>query len=149
MYKQLLKASTAIIFPLFLISCNKDAESYRKTINIELKSVNQLTINNGKFTATLWGHDPMVQDAPASKITEQSYESNTLPVNIKLNIPKDPDSKIEFRNENLDMKYYLTVEWDANNNQKYDKGDIIMDFNKQFPTVDLKKKNHSFYVYQF
>ncbi len=144
-----MKFKTVILLLLsviFLISCKKYENGYQKTISIELVTEGTIHIQNPVFTATLYGVDPIVQDVPATKIVSKSFSKNSLPTTIKMEVPRNADQMIEFKNDDTKKAYYLNINWDANNNGQYDKGDIVIDFNRSFPDIDLTKSHQKIYL---
>ena len=139
----------SIVLVFLTISCSKYKDGYQKSITIQIVPDGVVNIQNPNFTVTLYGVDPVYQDVPATKIVSKNYSKNSLPASIKLDIPNNADGMIEYKNENTEKAYYLDIEWDANDNNQYDKGDVVIHFDKKFPDIDLKKRNHTVYVHHW
>ncbi|MEG0925357.1 hypothetical protein [Chryseobacterium sp.] len=143
---------------LMLSSCNKadqkttDAStsvadsSSSDNLKIEFSGTENFTIKNPKLKVSLYGADERLADAPATLITEKEYEQKSVPFTIDLPVPKDADTKITLKPMGP-VKYYVTVSWDSDGNGKADqKGDIFIDYDKQFPNVKLNNETQKIYL---
>ena len=117
-----------------------------ENLKIEFSGTDKFTIKNSKLKVSLYGVDEQLADAPATLITEQEYEQKSVPFTIDLPVPKDAESKINPKPAGP-AKYYVTVSWDSDGNGKAgEKGDIFIDYDKQFPTVKLINETQKVYV---
>jgi uncharacterized lipoprotein YbaY len=115
-------------------------ETLPENIKIEFSGTDNFTIKNALLKVSLYGMDEKLADAPATLITEKEYEQKSIPFTINLPIPKDAESKINPKPAGP-AKYYVTISWDSDGNGKADeKGDIFIDYDKQFPTVKLNNE---------
>ncbi|MGU3375691.1 hypothetical protein [Chryseobacterium sp. M5A1_1a] len=145
---------------LMLSSCNKTdpknssnpspaaatSESSSDNLKIEFTGTENFTIKNPKLKVSLYGADERLADAPATLITEKEYEQKSVPFTIDLPVPKDADSKVTPKPAGP-VKYYVTVSWDSDGNGKADqKGDIFIDYDKQFPNVKLNNETQKIYL---
>ncbi|PTT43560.1 hypothetical protein DBR28_00505, partial [Chryseobacterium sp. HMWF028] len=70
----------------------------------------------------------------------------TVPFTIDLPVPKDAESKINPKPSGP-AKYYVTISWDSDRNGKADeKGDLFIDYDKQFPNVKLSSEPQKIYL---
>ncbi|WP_284463430.1 hypothetical protein [Chryseobacterium sp.] len=142
---------------LMLSSCNKADQkpapaasvadnSSSDNLKIEFSGTENFTIKNPKLKVSLYGADERLADAPATLITEKEYEQKSVPFTIDLPVPKDADTKITPKPMGP-VKYYVTVSWDSDGNGKADqKGDIFIDYDKQFPNVKLNNETQKIYL---
>ncbi|WP_228427975.1 hypothetical protein [Chryseobacterium oncorhynchi] len=143
---------------LMLSSCNKADQktapastsvadsSSSDNLKIEFSGTENFTIKNPKLKVSLYGADERLADAPATLITEKEYEQKSVPFTIDLPVPKDADTKITPKPMGP-VKYYVTVSWDSDGNGKADqKGDIFIDYDKQFPNVKLNTETQKIYL---
>ncbi|MFP3831518.1 hypothetical protein [Chryseobacterium sp. SIMBA_028] len=143
---------------LMLSSCNKADQkttpastsvadsSSSDNLKIEFSGTENFTIKNPKLKVSLYGADERLADAPATLITEKEYEQKSVPFTIDLPVPKDADTKITPKPMGP-VKFYITVSWDSDGNGKADqKGDIFIDYDKQFPKVKLNNETQKIYL---
>ncbi|WP_312510390.1 hypothetical protein [Chryseobacterium culicis] len=117
-----------------------------ENLKLEFSGAENFTIKNAKLKVSLYGVDEKLADVPASLITEQEYERKSIPFTIDLPIPKDAESKINPKPAGP-AKYYVTISWDSDGNGKADeKGDIFIDYDKQFPNVKLTGEPQKIYL---
>jgi len=122
------------------------SETASETLTIEFSGTENFTIKNPKLKVSLYGMDEKLADAPASLITEKEFEQKSVPFTIDLPVPKDAESKINPKPAGP-AKYYVTISWDSDGNGKADeKGDIFIDYDKQFPNVKLNKETQKIYL---
>jgi len=122
------------------------AVSASENLKIEFSGTENFTIKNPKLKVSLYGMDEKLADAPATLITEKEYEQKSVPFTIDLPVPKDAESKINPKPAGP-AKYYVTISWDSDGNGKADeKGDIFVDYDKQFPNVKLSSEPQKIYL---
>ncbi|WP_426478725.1 hypothetical protein ACP3T3_04490 [Chryseobacterium sp. CBSDS_008] len=122
------------------------SETSSENLTIEFSGAENFTIKNPKLTVSLYGMDEKLADAPASLITQKEYEQKSVPFTIDLPVPKDAESKINPKPAGP-AKYYVTISWDSDGNGKADeKGDIFIDYDKQFPNVKLNNEPQKIYL---
>ncbi len=122
------------------------AEASSENLKLEFSGAENFTIKNPKLKISLYGMDEKLADAPASLITEKEFEQKSVPFTIDLPIPKDAESKINPKPAGP-AKYYVTISWDSDGNGKADeKGDIFIDYDKQFPNVKLNNETQKIYL---
>ena len=121
-------------------------ETSSENIKLEFSGTENFTIKNPKLKISLYGMDEKLADAPASLITEKEFEQKSVPFTIDLPVPKDAESKINPKPAGP-AKYYVTISWDSDGNGKADeKGDIFIDYDKQFPNVKLNNETQKIYL---
>ncbi|BFO68152.1 YbaY family lipoprotein [Chryseobacterium sp. S0630] len=122
------------------------SETSSENLKIEFSGAENFTIKNPKLKVSLYGMDEKLADAPASLITEKEFEQKSVPFTIDLPVPKDAESKINPKPAGP-AKYYVTISWDSDGNGKADeKGDIFIDYDKQFPNVKLNNETQKIYL---
>lgn len=122
------------------------SETSSENIKLEFSGTENFTIKNPKLKVSLYGMDEKLADAPASLITEKEFEQKSVPFTIDLPVPKDAESKINPKPAGP-AKYYVTLSWDSDGNGKADeKGDIFIDYDKQFPNVKLNNETQKIYL---
>lgn len=122
------------------------SEASPENIKLEFSGAENFVIKNPKLKISLYGADEKLADAPATLITEKEYEQNSVPFIIDLPVPKDAESKINPKPSGP-AKYYVTISWDSDGNGKADeRGDIFIDYDKQFPNVKLTNEPQKIYL---
>ncbi|TZG00349.1 hypothetical protein FW781_02075 (plasmid) [Chryseobacterium panacisoli] len=122
------------------------SEAPSDNLKIEFSGTENFTIKNPKLKVSLYGLDEKLADAPATLITEKEYEQKSVPFTIDLPVPKDAVSKINPKPAGP-AKYYVTISWDSDGNGKADeKGDVFIDYDKQFPDVKLNSEPQKIYL---
>ncbi len=122
------------------------SEAPSENLKLEFSGTDNFTIKNAKLKVSLYGADEKLADVPATLITEQEYERKSIPFTIDLPIPKEAESKINPKPSGP-AKYYITISWDSDGNGKADeKGDIFIDYDKQFPNVKLTGEPQKIYL---
>lgn len=125
---------------------NIDSADSIDKLKIEFIGTENLTISNARLKVSLYGTEENIADASATLITEQEFERKSIPFTIELPVPKDAESKINPK-PTSPAKYYITVSWDSDGNGKAgEKGDIFIDYDKQFPNVELKNETQKIYL---
>lgn len=120
--------------------------SSSKNLTLEFTGTDNFNIKNPKLKVSLYAHDPLLADAPATLITEKEYEQTSVPFTIDLPVPKDAASRINPKTAG-DMKYYVSIEWDSDGNGKAgEKRDIYIDHDKEFPNVKLNGEPQKVYL---
>ena len=138
-----IKNSFYLLSFILLVSCKSNQVNNESSqfVKVRFESEMPIKINNNGFTLTLYGIDDNMADVSASIILMKKFKADKIPFDINIPFPKDAHELIEPKVINLnDANYYLRMKWDNNNNSKEDKGDIVIDFNKKWPNIDLKKK---------
>lgn len=112
-----------------------------ETIKIEFSGTDKFMIKSALFKISLYRMNEKLADTPATLITEKEYERKSVPFTIDLPIPKDVENSIN------PTQYYVTISWDSNGNgQAGDKGDIVIDYDKQFPNLKLNNETQKIYL---
>ncbi len=126
---------------------NSDKES---RISIQLMNEGEIQIENKHTTITLYGFDLRLADAQATIIIQKDIQLTKLPTTITLDLPDNPAALIKPQvSAEENAQYYLAVYCDNNNNGRNDKGDLMINFDKNFPTVDIhSQETQVFYIKQ-
>ncbi|SHL72215.1 hypothetical protein [Chryseobacterium polytrichastri] len=163
MKRNILLLMTAGALSVTLLSCNKNDKKplsentpvksenstpsdNQKDLKLEFTGTDHFNIKNPKLKVSLYGHDPLLADAPAVLITEKEYEQTSVPFTINMPVPKDAASHFDPKDKER-IKYYVSIEWDSNGNGKpNEKEDIYIDHDKQFPNVKLDGETQKIYL---
>ncbi|RLJ32710.1 putative lipoprotein YbaY [Chryseobacterium sp. 7] len=122
------------------------AEASSENLKLEFTGSDHFAIKNPKFKVSLYAHDPLMADAPATLITEQEYEQTSVPFTIDMPVPKDAASRIDPKIADR-MKYYVSIKWDSDGDGKAgEKRDIYIDHDKEFPNVKLNGEPQKIYL---
>jgi len=125
---------------------SSDSAALSENLKLEFTGSEKFSIKNPKLKVSLYAHDPLLADAPATLITEQEYEETSIPFTINMPVPKDSDSKIDPKIKDR-VKYYVSIEWDSDGNGKAgEKRDIYIDHDKEFPNVKLNGEPQKIYL---
>lgn len=118
----------------------------KENLKLEFTGTDHFTIKNPKLKVSLYGHDPLLADAPAILITEKEYEQTSVPFTINLPVPEDAASRFDPKAADR-IKYYVSLEWDSDGNGKAgEKRDIYIDHDKEFPNVKLDGEQQKIYL---
>lgn len=132
----------ALMINILFIACafvKEKGNEKKGSIFIELKSVLPITVKNENVTFVVYGYDALLMDASATKILETSMKLKELPTTVEFKIPLNSETLIKPEISAIEnVSYYLHVTWDNNNNGKVDKGDLMIDHDKNFGTVNVK-----------
>ncbi|WP_261510973.1 hypothetical protein [Chryseobacterium paludis] len=140
---------------LFLTGCNApkkeavvaDKASNEKNVKIEFTGADNVIPKNAKLKVNLYGVPANLADVPASLITEKEYTQEKIPFTIELPVPNNPEGLIKPEVKKGDaVKYYITINWDSNGNGVEDKGDIVIDYDKKFPTIDINEETQQIFL---
>ncbi|ANF52467.1 hypothetical protein A0O34_18935 [Chryseobacterium glaciei] len=162
MIKNIKVLIAAGVLSVTLFSCNKnekkplsdtEAKSEKsslpdnqKILKLEFTGTDNFTIKNPKLKVSLYGHDPLLADSPATLITEKEYEQTSVPFIINMPVPEDAANRIDKKTSER-MKYYVSIEWDSDGNGKAgEKRDIYIDHDKEFPNVKLNGELQKVYL---
>jgi hypothetical protein len=145
---------TFISLSALLLSCNApkkepivDKASSEKTVKIEFTGADNIIPKNTKVKVNLYGVPANMADVPASLITEKEYTEEKIPFTIDLPVPDNAESLIKPEVKKGDpVKYYVTINWDSNGNGTEDKGDIVIDYDKKFPTIDINEETQQIFL---
>lgn len=122
------------------------ADTKSQVVSIELIPSEELHIVNPKGKIQLYAISEHLADAPATLIAEKNFEEAKLPAVIDLDLPADHKELIKPAPVNDAIKYYVSIEWDSDNSGQVEKGDIAIDYDRQFPTVTLDSEKQSVYL---
>lgn len=140
---------------LLLVSCNApkkeaiatDKASQGKNVKIEFTGTDNVIPKNAKLKVNLYGVPANMADVPATLIAEKEYSQEKIPFTIELPVPNNPESLIKPEVKKGDpVKYYVTINWDSDGNGVEDKGDIVIDYDKKFPTIDINQDHQQIFL---
>lgn len=118
-----------------LSTCTSDEAQF---IVIDFESDVNAAIRNQNFTLSIYGYDRTIVDQTANLISQQSFEASTLSFRQIVGVPDDADDQIDPVSDPKNIQYYITLEWDSDNNGTICEGDISIDYNRKFPNISLK-----------
>ncbi|MDT0675634.1 hypothetical protein [Autumnicola musiva] len=117
---------------ILLLSCDKDRDDFDNNfILLEMQTDENLDYENPEFEISLYGHNDTIADTGANLITSQNFSAKEFPFIIRMDIPANPYAKIENLEENSNARFYITIQWDSDNNGQNCAGDIDLDENVQ------------------
>jgi len=129
---------------MLILSCGFKEE---KALRVEFVGTTTPTISNTKGKATLFAVAANLADAAATEIAVADFDAKAIPFNVDFELPKDYLKLIKPEVIKGDsVKYYVAIEWDSNADGKIEEGDVMIDFDKQFPHVQLGKQTQQVFV---
>ncbi len=121
----------------------KDAENANKAVTVTLVKEDYAEIVNSNGKAILYVVPANMADGSASKLAEVSFETKELPFSVTFEFPKSHRSLIQGHVSDQDsLIYYVGLEWDSNGDGQIDSLDLSIDYDTQYPSVDLDKIDH-------
>ncbi|MDT0644795.1 hypothetical protein RM553_18285 [Zunongwangia sp. F363] len=114
---------------IFLISCDKDRDDIDNNyILLEMQQRNEmLEYDNPNFELSLYGYNETVADAEATLIVSQDFGADEFPFTVRMDIPADPYAEIPNIEDNTNARFYITIQWDSDDNGQNCAGDIDLD----------------------
>ncbi|WKK59364.1 hypothetical protein [Sphingobacterium sp. BN32] len=136
---------------MMIASCglknSSDSFKEEKSLRVEFVGTTTPTISNTKGKATLFAVAANLADAAATEIAVVDFDAKAIPFNVDFELPKDYLNLIEPKVRKGDsVNYYVAIAWDSNADGKIEDGDVMIDFDKQFPHVKLGKQTQQVYV---
>lgn len=119
---------------ILVVSC-KSADTKGNSVTVRIRSMTDIKIQNPTAVVTLYGYDESMADGKASVISQKTVSLTKIPLDVTMELPKKPAAMIHPKPMNA--SYYLDFYCDANENNTNDKGDLSLDGEKGFPTVDI------------
>lgn len=128
-------------------NASTDTFNSPKLLRVEFVGASVKTILNTKGTATLFAVSEMLADASATEISTVEFDSKAVPFNVDFEIPKNHRKLIrpELKKGEA-IQYYVALEWDSNGDGGIGEGDIMIDFDKAFPNVEMNKETQRVFV---
>ncbi|HFK5570488.1 hypothetical protein [Elizabethkingia meningoseptica] len=124
-----------------------DKNADQKNVKIEFTGADTFAVKNAKLKVSLYGVSANIADVPATLITEKEYEQKAVPFTIDLPVPANPESLIKPAiTKGEAVKYYVAINWDSDGNGKEEKGDIVIDYDKKFPTITIDGNTQQVYL---
>jgi len=105
-----------LIFWLF--SCESDETFFglNQSVSIQFIGEDAFLIKNPELEITIYGYDRNWVDVAASEVAKVTVKKNAIPFSVDVELPVNPESKIEYFNGDLnETRYYVSIEWDADN----------------------------------
>ncbi len=80
-------------------------------------------------------------------IDEVEFEAAQVPFTVDFEIPMDHQTMIKPEVQEGDsIKYYVSMEWDSNADGQLDSLDMAIDFDKQFPDIDINQLHQQVFL---
>lgn len=140
-------------FPLSIFasctSANKGSDDTKTgdSLTVEFTGSTPLNIKNPEGKVQLYAVAENIADVPATLLEEKNIQQSGVPFTIDFVLPKDHKSHIKPAiAAHEGVKYYVTVKWDSDGNGKVEKGDITIDYDRQFPNVKLGAGKQQVYL---
>lgn len=141
------------VLPLsILASCTSGSKGSEETktgdsLTVEFIGSAPLDIKNPEGKVQLYAVAENIADVPATLLEEKNIQQSGVPFTIDFFLLKDHKSHIKPAIAAHEaVKYYVTVKWDSDGNGKVEKGDIMIDYDKQFPNVKLGAGKQQVYL---
>lgn len=138
--------SIIIMGTAFFASCantSKLAGARRESVSVEF--VGEATIKKAEGRISLYAVAENIADVPATLIMVKKIEQSKLPFTISFELPDNYKQLIKPTVREGDLiKYYVTMDWDSNNDGKVGIGDVMIDYDKRFPYVKVGQMNQIF-----
>jgi hypothetical protein len=116
-------------------------------LKVEFIGSTPLTITNKEAKVQLYAIAENIADVPASLLEEKTITESEVPFTVDFVLPKDHKLHIKPAAAIHEViKYYVTVKWDSDGNGKVEKGDITIDYDRQFPYVALGAGKQQVYL---
>ncbi|MFZ4261994.1 hypothetical protein ACFRAE_08125 [Sphingobacterium sp. HJSM2_6] len=124
-----------------------EAEKAKRIVSVNLIHDDYHEIVNSIGKAFLYVYPSNLTDISASKLAEVSFDTKEVPFSINFEFPKNHRNLLEGKIDGRDsLIYYVSLAWDSNGDGKIDSLDIGIDYDKQFPHLDLDKIDHQIYL---
>lgn len=108
-------------------------------VKVEFVGTSKNEIKNNQGKATLYAIPEHLADAAATEITSTTFEASTFPFTVNFHLPNNHKAMIQPAVKESDViKYYVDLDWDSDGNGTVDSADVAIDFDKEFPNVDIK-----------
>lgn len=146
--------NTMLVFALLatlVSSCglkgSGETEKGPQILTVEFVGSGDTAIQNPKGKAQLLAVPADVADVEATLVSEVEFNSGKLPFTVDFEISSDHRSIIKPEvSETSLVKYYVALDWDSNGDGKQDSTDVLIDFDKQFPDVDISQIHQQVFV---
>jgi len=116
-------------------------------LTVEFVGSQDSTIKNNQGKVTLFAVPADVADVKATVIDEVDFETSQLPFSVDFEIPVDHVTLIKPEvKEGGAVKYYVSMDWDSNADGKKDSMDVVIDYDKQFPNVDISELHQQIFL---
>ena len=103
--------------------------------------------NNTKGKVKLFAVPANVADVSATMIDEVDFDTSHVPFIVDLEIPMDHLTMIKPEVQEGDsIKYYVSMDWDTNGDGQIDSMDMAIDFDRQFPDIDINQLHHQIFI---
>lgn len=122
-------------------------ENSNESLKVELTGFDGSEIKNPKGKIRLYALPANLADVPATLIAEKEFSQNKVPFIVEITLPENHRKMIKpALKDGESVNYYVALDWDSDGNGKVEKGDIVIDFNKKFPTVFLNSDTQKVFV---
>lgn len=128
-------------------NASTDTFNSSRSLRVEFVGPSVTTILNTKGTATLFAVSEMLADASATEISTVEFDAKAVPFNVDFEIPKNHRKLIQPEVKKGEaVQYYVALEWDSNGDGETAEGDVMIDYDKRFPNVEMSKDTQRVFV---
>lgn len=118
-----------------------------QVLSVEFEGYLDSSIQNRVGQAQLLAVPADNADIEATIIDEVEFDVDHLPFSVEFEIPADHKSMIKPEiAEDAAVKYYVSLVWDSNADGRNDSLDVGIDYDKQFPHVDINQIHQKVFV---
>lgn len=132
------------LIALLLISCDKFSND--RHVYLEFKTFDSFNIKNSDFTVSIYGHEQLLMDAPATLIVQKKFSASEVPFRVSMRVPGNAADLIKYIHRKENATYYIHVEWDSDGNGKIEPGDISLDYSKSMEILLKSNLRQTFYL---
>lgn len=134
-----------LLCPLFFVGCEKSPVHTDEIAITFSYPPGDYEIANGSVALYLYALPEFLADAPALRVFEGELALKQLPYSLE--IPLEELNEKEYRRrffESFDdaLIYVALGQWDSDNNgTAHCRGDLMIDYNRAFPDVEVNRPN--------
>lgn len=125
----------------------QDGNKANSTASLKVEFVGQgaYAVAPQQGTVSLYAVDSQIADVPATLIQQQKVQISQVPFTVDFTVPADHRQRIQPPvREDAQIKYYVTWQSDAKNLTGKDA--IVIDYDRQFPSVTLNGGKQQIYL---
>jgi len=134
---------------VWLFSCESDETFFglNQSVSIQFIGEDAFLIKNPELEITIYGYDRNWVDVAASEVVKVTVKKNAIPFSVDVELPVNPENKIEYFNGDFnEIRYYVSIEWDADNDRTSRANDIYIDYGYGFPRINLESTDSQIIV---
>ena len=116
-------------------------------LTVEFVGPQDSVLQNSKGKVKLFAVPANVADVSATMIDEVDFEAAQVPFTVDFEIPMDHLTLIKPEVQEGDsIKYYVSMDWDSNADGQIDSMDMSIDFDRQFPDIDINQLHQQVFL---